>query len=74
MELVGLEGAARPPDQGLLAGMRQRLGIASALLGDPRVVLFDGPIDGLELDGVRWNQELLRRLADERRSVPSRAT
>ena len=45
--------------------MRQRLGIAAALLGDPRVLLFDEPINGLDLDGVRWIRGLLRCLADE---------
>ena len=49
--------------------MRQRLGIAAALLGDPRVLLFDEPINGLDLDGVRWIRGLLRRLADEGRTV-----
>jgi ABC-2 type transport system ATP-binding protein len=49
--------------------MRQRLGIAAALLGDPRVLLFDEPVNGLDLDGVRWIRGLLRRLADEGRTV-----
>ena len=49
--------------------MRQRLGIAAALLGDPRVLLFDEPINGLDLDGVRWIRGLLRSLADEGRTV-----
>ena len=49
--------------------MRQRLGIAAALLGDPGVLLFDEPINGLDLDGVRWIRGLLRGLADEGRTV-----
>ncbi|GAA5109643.1 ATP-binding cassette domain-containing protein [Alloalcanivorax gelatiniphagus] len=69
VEQVGLEGAARRRIKGYSLGMRQRLGIAAALLGDPRVVLFDEPINGLDLDGVRWIRDLLRRLADEGRTV-----
>jgi ABC-2 type transport system ATP-binding protein len=69
IELVGLEGVARRRIKGYSLGMRQRLGIAAALLGDPRVVLFDEPINGLDLDGVRWIRDLLRRLADEGRTV-----
>ena len=49
--------------------MRQRLGIAAALLGDPGVLLFDEPVNGLDLDGVRWIRRLLRELADEGRTV-----
>ena len=69
IEQVGLGSAARRPIKGYSLGMRQRLGIAAALLGDPRVVLFDEPINGLDLDGVRWIRQLLRRLADEGRTV-----
>jgi ABC-2 type transport system ATP-binding protein len=65
IELVGLGKAARRRITGYSLGMRQRLGIAAALLGDPRVVLFDEPVNGLDLDGVRWIRGLLRRLADE---------
>ncbi|MGY1710284.1 ABC transporter ATP-binding protein [Geodermatophilus sp. SYSU D00758] len=69
IELVGLGRAARRRIRGYSLGMRQRLGIAAALLGDPRVLLFDEPVNGLDLDGVRWIRALLRRLADEGRTV-----
>ncbi|MBE2314962.1 ATP-binding cassette domain-containing protein [Solirubrobacter sp. CPCC 204708] len=66
---VGLERAARRRIKGYSLGMKQRLGIAGALLGDPGVLLFDEPINGLDLDGVRWIRGLLRSLADEGRTV-----
>lgn len=69
IEQVGLAGAARRRIRGYSLGMRQRLGIAAALLGDPPVLLFDEPVNGLDLDGVRWIRALLRRLADEGRTV-----
>ena len=69
IEQVGLAGAARRRIKGYSLGMRQRLGIGAALLADPRVLLFDEPINGLDLDGVRWIRELLRELADEGRTV-----
>ena len=69
IEQVGLGRAARRRTKGYSLGMRQRLGIAAALLGDPRVLLFDEPVNGLDLDGVRWIRGLLRRLADEGRTV-----
>ncbi len=69
VELAGLGGAARRRVGGYSLGMRQRLGIAAALLGDPGVLLFDEPVNGLDLDGVRWIRGLLRRLADEGRTV-----
>ncbi len=69
IEQAGLGPAARRRIRGYSLGMRQRLGIAAALLGDPRVLLFDEPVNGLDLDGVRWIRDLLRRLADDGRTV-----
>jgi ABC-2 type transport system ATP-binding protein len=69
IEEVGLGRAARRRIRGYSLGMRQRLGIAAALLAEPRVLLFDEPVNGLDLDGVRWIRALLRRLADEGRTV-----
>ncbi|MFI9010912.1 ABC transporter ATP-binding protein [Actinosynnema sp. NPDC053489] len=69
IERVGLGDAARRRVKGYSLGMRQRLGIAAALIGDPGVLVFDEPINGLDLDGVRWIRGLLRRLADEGRTV-----
>ncbi len=66
---VGLRSAARRGIRGYSLGMRQRLGIAAALLGDPRVLLFDEPVNGLDVDGVLWIRDLLRRLADQGRTV-----
>lgn len=67
--LVGLEGAAGRRVKGYSLGMRQRLGIAGALLGDPGVLLFDEPVNGLDVDGVRWIRALLRGLAADGRTV-----
>ncbi|WP_153393678.1 ABC transporter ATP-binding protein [Ornithinicoccus halotolerans] len=66
---VGLGKAAGRRIKGYSLGMRQRLGIAAALLGDPPVLLFDEPVNGLDLDGVRWVRTLLRGFADEGRTV-----
>ena len=66
---VGLESAAGRRVKGWSLGMRQRLGIAAALLGDPPVLLFDEPVNGLDVDGVRWVRRLVRDLADEGRTV-----
>jgi ABC-2 type transport system ATP-binding protein len=67
--MVGLEPAAHQRAGKFSLGMGQRLGIAAALLGDPGVLLFDEPANGLDPDGIRWARLLLRRLASEGRTV-----
>ncbi|ATW51294.1 ABC transporter ATP-binding protein [Streptomyces xantholiticus] len=69
LEQVGLAGAARRRIGGYSLGMRQRLGIAGALLGDPPVLLFDEPLNGLDPEGVKWVRGLFRGLAAEGRTV-----
>ncbi|MCO8269041.1 ABC transporter ATP-binding protein [Actinoplanes sp. TRM 88003] len=66
---TGLEGVARRRAGGFSLGMRQRLGIAATLLGDPRVLIFDEPINGLDPEGIRWVRDLMRSLAAEGRAV-----
>jgi ABC-2 type transport system ATP-binding protein len=69
LELVGLSSVARQRVGQFSLGMSQRLGIAVALLGDPGVLMFDEPVNGLDTDGIRWVRQLLRRLAAEGRAV-----
>ncbi|GCD94790.1 ABC transporter ATP-binding protein [Embleya hyalina] len=69
LDVVGLRAAARRRAGGFSLGMRQRLGIAVALLGDPPVLLLDEPVNGLDPDGVRWIRTLLRKSAAEGRTV-----
>jgi ABC-2 type transport system ATP-binding protein len=69
LEEVGLSAVARRRVGGYSLGMRQRLGIATALLGDPPVLIFDEPINGLDPEGIRWARELFRQLAAEGRTV-----
>src|ERR1700751_2551524 len=63
LHTVGLEGVARRRAKGFSLGMSQRLGIASALLGDPAVLIFDEPVKGLDPDGIHWVRTLMRALA-----------
>jgi ABC-2 type transport system ATP-binding protein len=69
LDLVGLAGAARRPVRGYSLGMRQRLALATALLGDPRVLVLDEPANGLDPEGIAWMRRLLRDLAGEGRTV-----
>ncbi|WP_018215882.1 ABC transporter ATP-binding protein [Salinispora vitiensis] len=69
LDIVGLGQAAGRRIGGYSLGMRQRLGIATALLGDPPVLLFDEPLNGLDPEGVLWVRGLFQRLAAEGRTV-----
>jgi len=69
LELVGLTGVANRRAGGFSLGMSQRLGIATALLGDPQVLLFDEPVNGLDPEGILWIRRFMHRLADEGRTV-----
>ena len=69
LRIVGLEDVARRRTKSLSLGMSQRLGIASALLGDPAVLIFDEPVNGLDPDGIHWVRILMRELAAEGRTV-----
>ncbi|MCG6495526.1 ATP-binding cassette domain-containing protein [Kitasatospora sp. A2-31] len=66
---VGLADAAGRRVGGFSLGMKQRLGIATALLGDPPVLMFDEPVNGMDPEGVLWVRRLFRRLAEEGRTV-----
>ncbi|MFG3010657.1 ABC transporter ATP-binding protein [Streptomyces cinerochromogenes] len=67
--VVGLQGVARKRSKGFSLGMGQRLGIAAALLGDPQVLLFDEPVNGLDPEGILWVRNLMKALAAEGRTV-----
>ena len=66
---VGLTEVARDRVGGYSLGMRQRLGIATALLGDPGILMFDEPVNGLDPEGIRWIRDLMKALAAEGRTV-----
>jgi ABC-2 type transport system ATP-binding protein len=69
LRFVGLDGAARRTIRGYSLGMKQRLGIAASLLGDPRVLVFDEPMNGLDPEGIVWLRGFLRERAAEGRIV-----
>jgi ABC-2 type transport system ATP-binding protein len=69
LDIVGLTGVAGRRAGGFSLGMSQRLGIAAALLGDPQVLLFDEPVNGLDPEGILWIRKFMHRLADEGRTV-----
>jgi ABC-2 type transport system ATP-binding protein len=69
LELVGLADVAGKKVGGFSLGMQQRLGIASALLGDPSTLLFDEPVNGLDPEGIQWVRTLMRQFASEGRTV-----
>ncbi|WP_199428977.1 ABC transporter ATP-binding protein [Qaidamihabitans albus] len=69
LALVGLTSVANKKAGGFSLGMLQRLGIASALLGDPEVLLFDEPVNGLDPEGIHWIRRLMHTLAEEGRTV-----
>ena len=69
LQLVDLAGAANRRTKGYSLGMKQRLSLAGALLGDPEVLVLDEPANGLDPQGIRWLRDLLRSLAAEGRTV-----
>ncbi|WP_406283940.1 ATP-binding cassette domain-containing protein [Streptomyces sp. NBC_00209] len=69
LETVGLTAVARKKSKGFSLGMGQRLGIASALLGDPRILMFDEPVNGLDPEGIHWIRNLMKTLASQGRTI-----
>jgi ABC-2 type transport system ATP-binding protein len=69
LELTGLTSVARKRSKGFSLGMGQRLGIAAALLGDPAILMFDEPVNGLDPEGILWIRTLMKALAAEGRTV-----
>jgi ABC-2 type transport system ATP-binding protein len=69
LDLVGLHDAGRRKVRGYSMGMRQRLGLAATMLGDPRILLLDEPANGLDPEGIRWLRGFFRYLAGEGRTV-----
>src|ERR1700728_995933 len=69
LELVGLSEVAKKRSKGFSLGMSQRLGIAATMLGDPRVLMFDEPVNGLDPEGILWIRNLMKALAAEGRTV-----
>ncbi|MER6312684.1 ABC transporter ATP-binding protein [Streptomyces sp. NPDC001581] len=69
LDLVGLTAVAKKKSKGFSLGMGQRLGIASALLGDPEILMFDEPVNGLDPEGILWIRNLMKGLAAEGRTI-----
>ncbi len=69
LDTVGLSAVARKKAKGFSLGMGQRLGIAAALLGDPRILMFDEPVNGLDPEGIHWIRTLMKSLAAQGRTV-----
>jgi ABC-2 type transport system ATP-binding protein len=69
LDLVGLTEVAKKRSKGFSLGMGQRLGIAATLLGDPKVLMFDEPVNGLDPEGILWIRNLMKTLASEGRTV-----
>jgi ABC-2 type transport system ATP-binding protein len=69
LELVGLSAVAKKRSKGFSLGMSQRLGIAATMLGDPKVVMFDEPVNGLDPEGILWIRNFMKTLAAEGRTV-----
>jgi ABC-2 type transport system ATP-binding protein len=69
LELVGLSEVARKRSKGFSLGMSQRLGIAATMLGDPKMLMFDEPVNGLDPEGILWIRNLMKALAAEGRTV-----
>ncbi|MEU6812416.1 ATP-binding cassette domain-containing protein [Streptomyces sp. NPDC046831] len=69
LDTVGLTAVARKKAKGFSLGMSQRLGIAAALLGDPRILMFDEPVNGLDPEGIHWIRGLMKSLAAQGRTV-----
>src|SRR6185437_14364006 len=69
LELVGLTEVAGKRSKGFSLGMSQRLGIAATMLGDPKMLMFDEPVNGLDPEGILWIRNLMKALAAEGRTV-----
>src|SRR5499427_643922 len=69
LDLVGLTEVAKKRSRGFSLGMGQRLGIAAALLGDPAILMFDEPVNGLDPEGILWIRNLMKALAAEGRTI-----
>src|SRR5579871_4239638 len=69
LELVGLTEVAKKRSKGFSLGMSQRLGIAATMLGDPKMLMFDEPVNGLDPEGILWIRNLMKALAGEGRTV-----